>query len=65
MPNYEYSRVCKEVLKSSTEPSEDELKFEDCPKAVKEIERGKVIKQSVGYVYTESAMASCIVDTKN
>jgi hypothetical protein len=33
-------------------------------KAVNEIEYGKVIKQSVGYVYTESPMAEPIVDIK-
>ena len=64
MPNYELSKVCKEILNTPTEPSEDELFFEDCPKAVNELEYGKVIKQSRGYVYSESAMAEIIVDTK-
>jgi|TARA_R110000796_G_scaffold155599_1_gene272239 hypothetical protein len=64
MPNYEYYRACKEALKTPTKPSDDELMFEDCPKAVNELEYGKVIKQSVGYVYSESAIAEPIVDTK-
>ena len=42
MPNYEYYRACKEALKTPAKPSDDELIFEDCPKAVNEIEYGKV-----------------------
>ena len=64
MPNYEYYRACKEALKTPAKPSDDELIFEDCPKAGNEIEYGKGIKQSVGYVYSESALAETIVDTK-
>lgn len=62
MPNFEYTKICKEVFNTPTEPSDDELIFEDCQKAINEVEYGKVIKQSVGYVYTESAMASAIRD---
>ena len=54
MPNYEYYRACKEALKTPAKPSDDELMFEDCPKAVNELE----------YVYSECAMADSIVDTK-
>ena len=64
MPNYEYYRACKAALKPPAKPSDDELIFEDSPKGVNEIEYGKVIKQSVGYVYSESALAETIVDTK-
>lgn len=64
MPNYELKKVCKEALNLKTEPSEDEMWFEDCPKAINEIEYGRVVKQSVGYVYSESAIAEVIVSTK-
>ena len=64
MPNYELKKVCKEALNLKTQPSEDEMWFEDCPKAINEIEYGKVVKRSVGYVYSESAIAEVIVSTK-
>ena len=38
--------------------------FEDDPKALVEKEKGKVNKQSMGYVYTETAMASSIIEPK-
>ena len=62
--NYELKRYCKEILNTPTEPGEDELVFEDDPRAVNEIEYGKVIKKSVGYVYSESSLGDVIVDTK-
>jgi len=41
--------------------------FEDDPKAIleNEMEKGKVIKHSVGYVYTEVSMADLIKEIKN
>jgi len=51
-------------IDGKNDPSEDEMFFEDDPRAEEynDNEVGKVIKQSVGYVYTESAMASAIRD---
>jgi hypothetical protein len=63
-PNYEYSMACREAMNSDSDESDGGNVFEDDPKAVNEIEHGKVIKQSVGYVYTESPMAEPIVDIK-
>jgi hypothetical protein len=63
-PNYEFARACKDALNSETDESDGGNVFEDDPKAVNEIEYGKVTKQSVGYVYTESPMAEPIVDIK-
>jgi len=63
---YELSNLCKSILKEPPkEPAEDELVFEDDPKAVNELEYGRVIKQSVGYVFSESSLADVIIDTKD
>lgn len=62
--NYDLKKYCKEILNTPTEPGEDELVFEDDPRAVNEIEYGKVVKKSVGYVYSESSLGDVIVDTK-
>ena len=62
----ELSNLCKSILKEPPkEPAEDELVFEDDPKAVNELEYGRVIKQSVGYVFSESSLADVIIDTKD
>ena len=66
--NFELSNFCKSLLKEPTkELAEDELKFEDDPKAIieNENEKGKVIKQSTSYVYTEVSMADFIKEIKN
>ena len=62
--NYELAKFCKENLNTQTELSEDEVVFEDDPKALVEEEKGKVNKQSMGYVYTETPMASSIIEPK-
>ena len=59
-----YKVYSKEILNTPTEPGEDELVFEDDPRAVNEIEYGKVVKKSVGYVHSESSLGNVIVDTK-
>tara|TARA_A100001515_G_scaffold135706_1_gene126825 strand:+ start:64 stop:273 length:210 start_codon:yes stop_codon:yes gene_type:complete len=64
--HYELAKFCKEIIKKSKgkKLSEDEEWFEDDPRALKEVEYGKVIKRSTGIVYTESHMAEIIIDTK-
>ena len=62
-PNYEFSKACKDALNPNTDESDGGNVFEDDPKAVNEIEYGKVEKYAVGYAYTESDMAEPIVDT--
>ena len=51
-------------IDGKNDPSEDEMFFEDDPRAEEYNgnEVGKVNIQSMGYVYTESAMASEIID---
>jgi len=63
--NWELSRVCKEGLNPKSDESDGGNVFEDDPRAVNEIEYGKVIKQSVGYVFSESTLSELIIDTKN
>ena len=64
--HYELSNFCKEVIRKSKsrKVSKDEEWFEDDPRAINEIEYGKVIKKSTGIVYTESHMADIIIDRK-
>ena len=62
---YELSKLCKSILRQPPkEPATDELLFEDDPTAKKynENEVGKVIKSSVGYVYSESSLAEPMKD---
>tara|TARA_R110000822_G_scaffold271534_1_gene394219 strand:+ start:164 stop:337 length:174 start_codon:yes stop_codon:yes gene_type:complete len=51
-------------IDGKNDPSEDETFFEDDPRAAEynDNEVGKVNIRSMGYVYTESAMASAIRD---
>ena len=66
--NYEFSNFCKSILKApQKEIADDEMIFEDDPKAIleNEMETGKVIKHSVGYVYTEVSMADLIKEIKS
>ena len=58
----ELRAIFKELKKHSSKLPAEELRFEDDPRAEEEIEYGKVIKKSVGYVYTESSMADIIKD---
>tara|TARA_R110002012_G_scaffold204279_1_gene373996 strand:+ start:718 stop:1032 length:315 start_codon:yes stop_codon:yes gene_type:complete len=63
--SYELSNLCKSILRQPPkEPAPDELCFEDDPRAEKynENEVGKVITNSVGYVYSESVLAEQIKD---
>jgi len=62
--NYEFGNICKQILKQKTTPAEDEMIFEDDPKAVNEKEYGKVSRESTGHVHTEIAMADLIIETK-
>lgn len=64
LPNYEFTKACKDALNPNSDETDGGHVFEDDPKAINEIEYGKVIKQSVGYVYAESPMAEPIVDIK-
>ena len=62
---YELSNLCKSILKEPPkEPAPDELMFEDDPSAQEynDNEVGKVIKKSVGYVYSESSLADLMKD---
>ena len=62
---YELSNLCKSILRQPPkDPAPDELCFEDDPRAKKynENEVGKVIKKSVGYVYSESSLAEPMKD---
>ena len=71
---FDYCVECGEELLPSnrqrTNPNSDESDggnvFEDDPRAIKynDNEVGRVIKKSIGYVYSECAMADTIVDTK-
>lgn len=61
--NYEFQKACRELLKRKPTPDSVE-RFEDDPKAVNEIELGKVKKVSHGIIYTESSIADLIIDTK-
>jgi hypothetical protein len=65
--NWELQKFCRKILKTHREPSEDEMVFEDDPKAIleNENEKGKIIKEATGYTYTESPMADIIIEIKN
>jgi len=65
--NFELKKYCREILKKPSEPSEDEMVFEDDPKAIleNENEKGKIIKEATSYTYTESAMADIMIEIKN
>ena len=51
-------------MNPNTDESDGGNLFEDDPRAIDEVEYGKVQKVSVGYVYTESAIAEPIIDIK-
>jgi len=58
--------ITNPIPESETELGDGSM-FEDIPKDVakKEIEYGKIIKESVGYVYSESTLSLSIIDTKD
>ena len=62
--NWEFIKACRELLKKPKVECKSEERFEDDPRAINEQEVGKVSKQSVGYVYSESSMADIIIETK-
>ena len=66
MPNHALNKVAKEALNPNSDESDGGNVFEDDPRAIKynDNEVGRVIKKSIGYVYSECAMADTIVDTK-
>jgi hypothetical protein len=63
-PNYEFVKACKDAMNPNTDESDGGNVFEDDPKAVNELEYGKVQKVSAGYVYSESAIAEPIIEIK-
>ena len=62
--NWEFIKACRVLLKKPKVECKSEERFEDDPRAINEQEVGKVSKQSVGYVYSESSMADIIIETK-
>lgn len=60
--NFELSRVTKEFLNPKSDESDGGNVFEDDPAAETEIEYGKVVKKSVGIIFTQSSLGSVIKD---
>ena len=61
--------IFKELQKNPVPKDQCELGdgsvFEDSPEAINEIEYGKVIKQSTGYVFSETPLSEIIIDKKD
>ena len=60
--SFELSKVTKEFLNPKSDESDGGNVFEDDPKAVAEIEYGKVVKKSIGIVVTQTSLGSIIKD---
>ena len=61
-----YAReIFKEMQENPTEPAEDEMWFEDSPKALSEIDYGRVIKQSATISYGISPLSEIMTDTNH
>jgi len=60
--NFELSKFCKELMSTPSDESDGGNVFEDDPKAVAEIEYGKVVKKSIGIVVTQTSLGSIIKD---
>ena len=60
--NFELSRVTKEFLNPKSDESDGGNVFVDDPAAEAEVEYGKVVKKSVGVIYTQSSLGGIIKD---
>ena len=60
--SFELSKVVKEGLNPKSDESDGGNVFEDDPAAETEIEYGKVVKKSVGIIFTQSSLGSVIKD---
>ena len=60
--NFELSRVTKEFLNPNSDESDGGNVFVDDPAAENEIEYGKVVKKSVGIIFTQSSLGSVMKD---
>ena len=63
--NSEIRQIYVELAKRKLEPAENEMFFEDDPKAEKEIDYGRVIKQSTTISYGISPLSEIMTDTNH
>jgi Zn-finger nucleic acid-binding protein len=61
--NSEVKKLYKDAIANPTEPAEDEMFFEDDPRAEKENDYGKVIKQATVISYGVSPLADIMTKT--